>query len=237
MEDNIFFNQSKYIKEMIKMFVLEVSKPMKTPMSTETKLTKDEECESRDKTKYRGKIQAWFDSSIPYFNGIVDEDGKGYGDDYVLVSKDNHVDKDCSVYEDASVGMSTDEIVNDKLVDEDCNVYDDASAEKPPNDYATENTKPNTIPNHSDDIPSCSILDLNSNQTGMDQELGGAANDPMSICSRPDMHNSEVDCDGMAIDKPNQMNDYSCSQPIPASVNALIQACAYDADHLELDVL
>nr|GEU48676.1 phospholipase-like protein [Tanacetum cinerariifolium] len=108
---------------------------------------------------------------------------------------------------------------------------------RPPNDYAAENTKPNMIPNHSDDIPSCSILDLNSNQTGMDQELGGAANDPMLICSRPDMHNDEVDCDGMEIDKPDQMNDYNCSQPILASVDALIQACAYAADHLELEVL
>ncbi|GJT40280.1 retrovirus-related pol polyprotein from transposon TNT 1-94 [Tanacetum coccineum] len=44
MEDGIFFNQSKYIKEMLKKFGLEESKPMKTPMSSDTKLTKDEEC-------------------------------------------------------------------------------------------------------------------------------------------------------------------------------------------------
>ncbi|GJX79550.1 copia protein [Tanacetum coccineum] len=43
LEDGIFFNQSKYIKEMLKKFRLEDSKPMKTPMSTETKLTKDVE--------------------------------------------------------------------------------------------------------------------------------------------------------------------------------------------------
>ncbi|GJV53116.1 retrovirus-related pol polyprotein from transposon TNT 1-94 [Tanacetum coccineum] len=52
MEDGIFFNQSKYIKEMLKKFGLEDSKPMKTPMSSDTKLTKDEECESVDSTKY-----------------------------------------------------------------------------------------------------------------------------------------------------------------------------------------
>nr|GEV20442.1 copia protein [Tanacetum cinerariifolium] len=46
MEDGIFFNQSKYIKEMLKKFGLEDSKPMKTPMFSDTKLTKDEECES-----------------------------------------------------------------------------------------------------------------------------------------------------------------------------------------------
>ncbi|GJT94728.1 retrovirus-related pol polyprotein from transposon TNT 1-94 [Tanacetum coccineum] len=43
MEDGIFFNQSKYIKEMIKKFGLEDSKPMKTPMSSDTKHMKDEE--------------------------------------------------------------------------------------------------------------------------------------------------------------------------------------------------
>ncbi|GJZ88984.1 copia protein [Tanacetum coccineum] len=37
-------------------FGLEDSKPMKTPMSSDTKLTKDEECESVDSTKYRGMI-------------------------------------------------------------------------------------------------------------------------------------------------------------------------------------
>ncbi|GKC94376.1 retrovirus-related pol polyprotein from transposon TNT 1-94 [Tanacetum coccineum] len=43
MKDGIFFNQSKYIKEMLKKFGLEESKPMKTPMSFDTKLKKDEE--------------------------------------------------------------------------------------------------------------------------------------------------------------------------------------------------
>ncbi|GKC11617.1 retrovirus-related pol polyprotein from transposon TNT 1-94 [Tanacetum coccineum] len=56
MEYGIFFNQSKYIKEMLKKFSLEDSKPMKTLMSSDTKLTKDKECESVDSTKYRGMI-------------------------------------------------------------------------------------------------------------------------------------------------------------------------------------
>ncbi|GKD96594.1 retrovirus-related pol polyprotein from transposon TNT 1-94 [Tanacetum coccineum] len=56
MEDDFFFNQSKYIKEMLKKFGLEDSKPMKTFMSSDTKLTKDEECELVDSTKYRGMI-------------------------------------------------------------------------------------------------------------------------------------------------------------------------------------
>ncbi|GJZ69286.1 retrovirus-related pol polyprotein from transposon TNT 1-94 [Tanacetum coccineum] len=56
MEDGIFFNQYKYIKEMLKKFGLKKSKPMKTPMSSNTKLTKDEECESVDSNKYQGMI-------------------------------------------------------------------------------------------------------------------------------------------------------------------------------------
>ncbi|GJU08029.1 retrovirus-related pol polyprotein from transposon TNT 1-94 [Tanacetum coccineum] len=56
MEDGIFFNQSKYIKEMLKKLELEDSKPTKTPMSTEIKLTKDDEADSVDSTKYRGMI-------------------------------------------------------------------------------------------------------------------------------------------------------------------------------------
>nr|GEV61514.1 copia protein [Tanacetum cinerariifolium] len=58
MEDGIFFSQSKYIKEMIKKFGLKDSKSMKTPMSSDTKLTKDEECESVDSTMYRGMIDS-----------------------------------------------------------------------------------------------------------------------------------------------------------------------------------
>ncbi|GJT86120.1 retrovirus-related pol polyprotein from transposon TNT 1-94 [Tanacetum coccineum] len=64
MEDGIFFNQSKYIKEMLKKFGLEDSKPMKTPMSSDTKLTKDEECESVDSTKYRGMIGSFTNPNV-----------------------------------------------------------------------------------------------------------------------------------------------------------------------------
>ncbi|GKC84352.1 hypothetical protein Tco_1140069 [Tanacetum coccineum] len=53
MEDGIFFNQSKYIKEMLKKFGLEDSKPTKTPMSTKIKLTKDDEADSVDSSKYQ----------------------------------------------------------------------------------------------------------------------------------------------------------------------------------------
>nr|GEX06710.1 copia protein [Tanacetum cinerariifolium] len=54
LDDEIFFNQSKYVKEMLKKFGLEDSKPIKTPMASETKLTRDGE--PIDDTKYRGMI-------------------------------------------------------------------------------------------------------------------------------------------------------------------------------------
>nr|GFA53286.1 hypothetical protein [Tanacetum cinerariifolium] len=56
----IFFNQSKYIKEMLKKFSLEDSKPIKTPMSFKTKLTKDEDEKSVNDTKYSGMIGSLF---------------------------------------------------------------------------------------------------------------------------------------------------------------------------------
>ncbi|GJV06346.1 hypothetical protein Tco_1344002 [Tanacetum coccineum] len=43
---------------MLKKLGLEDSKPIKTPMSSETKLTKDEDGESVDGTKYRGMIES-----------------------------------------------------------------------------------------------------------------------------------------------------------------------------------
>ncbi|GJX88335.1 hypothetical protein Tco_0340349 [Tanacetum coccineum] len=45
---------------MLKKFGLEDSKPIKTPMSSETKLTQDEDRESVDNTKYRGMIGSLF---------------------------------------------------------------------------------------------------------------------------------------------------------------------------------
>nr|GEW57886.1 uncharacterized mitochondrial protein AtMg00810-like [Tanacetum cinerariifolium] len=45
----------QYINEMSKKFGLEDSKPTKTPMSTEIKLTKDDEANSVDSFNYRGE--------------------------------------------------------------------------------------------------------------------------------------------------------------------------------------
>ncbi|GJY96402.1 retrovirus-related pol polyprotein from transposon TNT 1-94 [Tanacetum coccineum] len=70
MEDKIFFNQSKYVKEMLKKFGLEDSKPTKTPMSMKIKLTKDDEADSVDSSKYRGRtIDPSFYSDLTYDSG------------------------------------------------------------------------------------------------------------------------------------------------------------------------
>ncbi|GJV82655.1 hypothetical protein Tco_1522553 [Tanacetum coccineum] len=64
MEDGIFFNQSKYIKEMLKKFGLEDSKPTKTPMSTGASVTKDDEADFMDSSKYRGMIGSCHTPSV-----------------------------------------------------------------------------------------------------------------------------------------------------------------------------
>nr|GFA48020.1 uncharacterized mitochondrial protein AtMg00810-like [Tanacetum cinerariifolium] len=86
MEDGIFFNQSNYIIKMLKKFSLEDSKPMKTPMSSNTKLMKDEECESVDSTKHRGMIgtthlELWYPKGTGIETvGYADSD---HAEDYV----------------------------------------------------------------------------------------------------------------------------------------------------------
>ncbi|GKD26495.1 retrovirus-related pol polyprotein from transposon TNT 1-94 [Tanacetum coccineum] len=52
MEDEIFFNESKYIKEIFKKFRMKDSKPTKTAMSMEIKLTKDDKADFVDSTIY-----------------------------------------------------------------------------------------------------------------------------------------------------------------------------------------
>ncbi|GKA09094.1 retrovirus-related pol polyprotein from transposon TNT 1-94 [Tanacetum coccineum] len=56
LEDGIFFNQSKYIKEMLKKFGLEDSKPIKTPCHLTQTSPRGQDEESVDNTKYRGMI-------------------------------------------------------------------------------------------------------------------------------------------------------------------------------------
>ncbi|GKA39528.1 retrovirus-related pol polyprotein from transposon TNT 1-94 [Tanacetum coccineum] len=73
MEDGIFFNQSNYIKEMLKKFGLEDSKPMKTPMSSDTKLTKDEDYSDEGQMFFEFVIQnQFFSCSLKEFAQILD---------------------------------------------------------------------------------------------------------------------------------------------------------------------
>ncbi|KAL4279676.1 hypothetical protein GQ457_03G021980 [Hibiscus cannabinus] len=55
-KDGIFINQVKYIKEKLKKFGLENVKPQATPMSSSTKLDKDEEGKCVDCKLYRSMI-------------------------------------------------------------------------------------------------------------------------------------------------------------------------------------
>ena len=52
----IFISQTKYIKEMIKRFVVEDCKPVITPMQISCKLSKDDDSKSTDKRQYRSMI-------------------------------------------------------------------------------------------------------------------------------------------------------------------------------------
>src|SRR5579862_2258849 len=56
LKHSIFISQLKYIKEMLKRFNMEDSKPVSTPMSTSTKLSKDDKTSSVDHTTYRSMI-------------------------------------------------------------------------------------------------------------------------------------------------------------------------------------
>ena len=51
-KDDIFINQAKYIKNLLKRFDLENAKSTKTPMSSTIKLDKDESGKEVDITKY-----------------------------------------------------------------------------------------------------------------------------------------------------------------------------------------
>ncbi|KAG8652052.1 hypothetical protein MANES_06G057550v8 [Manihot esculenta] len=58
-KDGIFINQAKYTKELIKRFGMENSKPSRTPMSTNTKLDKNEKGKPIDEKFYRGMIESF----------------------------------------------------------------------------------------------------------------------------------------------------------------------------------
>ena len=54
--EGIFISQTKYIKDMLKKFKMEDSKPVGTPMITDCKLSKDNESLEVDHTMFRYMI-------------------------------------------------------------------------------------------------------------------------------------------------------------------------------------
>jgi hypothetical protein len=52
----IFISQTKYIREMLKRFVMEYCKPVITPMQTNCKLSKDDDSKPTDQRKCRSMI-------------------------------------------------------------------------------------------------------------------------------------------------------------------------------------
>lgn len=52
-DKGFFISQSKYIKELLKKFGLENSKPMCTPMTTGCKLKKDDKSSKEDESQYK----------------------------------------------------------------------------------------------------------------------------------------------------------------------------------------
>ena len=56
LKEDIFINQTKYIKDLIKKFGMKDTKPMGTPMSTSTKLDSDEKGKSINIKLYRSMI-------------------------------------------------------------------------------------------------------------------------------------------------------------------------------------
>ena len=60
MKDGIYITQSKYIKEILKKFGIEDSRPFGTPIYTRHKLSKNDDSKEVDQTTYRsmiGKLQ------------------------------------------------------------------------------------------------------------------------------------------------------------------------------------
>ena len=58
MNEGIFINQAKYVKDFLKKYGLEGCKKISTPMATSTKLDADEASKAVDQKTYRGMISS-----------------------------------------------------------------------------------------------------------------------------------------------------------------------------------
>ena len=55
-KNGIYITQSEYVKEILKKFGMEDSRPVETPMSTRHKLSKDDDSKVVDQTTYKSMI-------------------------------------------------------------------------------------------------------------------------------------------------------------------------------------
>jgi hypothetical protein len=65
--EGMFISQEKYLREMLKKFQMEDSKPLGTPMVTRCKLSKDDDSPDVDQSSYRSMIGSllYFTTSHP----------------------------------------------------------------------------------------------------------------------------------------------------------------------------
>jgi hypothetical protein len=71
--EGMFISQEKYLREMLKRFQMEDSKPMGTPMVTRCKLSKDDDSPNVDQSSYRSMIGSllYITTSCPNIMHVV----------------------------------------------------------------------------------------------------------------------------------------------------------------------
>ena len=86
--EGIFIHQTKYIKDMLRKFEFEDSKPVSTPMTMGCKVSKEDESKDVDQKSYRSMIGSllYVTSSRPDVKQVV-----GMVARFQLASKENHV--------------------------------------------------------------------------------------------------------------------------------------------------
>jgi hypothetical protein len=86
--DGIFISQGKYLREMMKRFQMEDSKPVGTPMVTGCKLSKDDDSPDVDQSSYRSMIGSllYITSSRPDIMHVVGMVGR-----YQAAPKQSHL--------------------------------------------------------------------------------------------------------------------------------------------------
>ena len=86
--EGMFISQEKYLREMLKRFQMEDSKPVGTPMVTGCKLSKDDDSPDVDQSSYRSMIGSllYITASRPYIMHVVGMVGR-----YQAAPKQSHL--------------------------------------------------------------------------------------------------------------------------------------------------